>query len=105
MTIDILRRVIEDYFDYDVTFVMNITDVDDKIVLRARRNHLLQEYQAAMSDPDQVEALAGPEISRQFQKNHCSSPQAHVMRPLILFVKETLPILGSPVSPCFRSSS
>lgn len=50
MTIDILRRVMEDYFDFDVTFVMNITDVDDKIVLRARRNYLLQQYQKDMSD-------------------------------------------------------
>ncbi len=55
MTIDILRRVMEDYFDYDVTFVMNITDVDDKIVLRARRNHLLQQYQKDMSDPTNVQ--------------------------------------------------
>ena len=55
MTIDILRRVMEDYFDYDVTFVMNITDVDDKIVLRARRNHLLQQYQKGMSDPTKVQ--------------------------------------------------
>ena len=58
MTIDILRRVMEDYFDYDVTFVMNITDVDDKIVLRARRNHLLQQYQKEMSESAQVHGQA-----------------------------------------------
>ena len=28
---DILRRIIRDYFKYDLTFVMNITDVDDKV--------------------------------------------------------------------------
>ena len=56
MTIDILRRVMEDYFDYDVTFVMNITDVDDKIVLRARRNYLLQQYQKDMSILGKVDA-------------------------------------------------
>ena len=54
MTIDILRRVMEDYFDFDVTFVMNITDVDDKIVLRARRNYLLQQYQKDMSAAGKV---------------------------------------------------
>jgi len=54
MTIDILRRVLEDYFGYDVTFVMNITDVDDKIVLRARRNHLLKKYQEEAADIVQV---------------------------------------------------
>lgn len=54
MTIDILRRVMEDYFDFDVTFVMNITDVDDKIVLRARRNYLLQQYQKDMCNAAKV---------------------------------------------------
>jgi tRNA synthetases class I (C) catalytic domain len=28
---DILRRILRDYFKFDVTFVMNITDVDDKV--------------------------------------------------------------------------
>lgn len=29
---DILRRVLRDYFHYDVNYVMNITDIDDKII-------------------------------------------------------------------------
>ena len=29
--VDILRRVLTDYFNYDVLFVMNITDIDDKV--------------------------------------------------------------------------
>ena len=44
ITFDILRRVLSGYFNYDVVYVMNITDIDDKIIRRARRNHLLQEY-------------------------------------------------------------
>lgn len=32
---DILRRVMTDFFGYEVTMVMNITDVDDKIIARA----------------------------------------------------------------------
>jgi cysteinyl-tRNA synthetase len=28
---DILRRIMQDYFKYKVNFVMNITDVDDKV--------------------------------------------------------------------------
>jgi len=28
---DIIRRVMRDYFNYNVRFVMNITDVDDKV--------------------------------------------------------------------------
>ena len=30
---DILRRVMIGYFNYDVFYVMNITDVDDKVML------------------------------------------------------------------------
>lgn len=28
---DIIRRIMRDYFKFDVRFVMNITDVDDKV--------------------------------------------------------------------------
>lgn len=44
VTFDIIRRVLEDYFGYNVTYVMNVTDVDDKIILRARRNYLLAKF-------------------------------------------------------------
>ena len=42
---DILRRVLRDYFGYAVRYVMNVTDIDDKIIARARRRHLLRQYQ------------------------------------------------------------
>lgn len=32
---DIIRRIMTSYFGYDVTLVMNITDIDDKIIERA----------------------------------------------------------------------
>jgi cysteinyl-tRNA synthetase len=44
VTFDIVRRIMSDYFNYDVFFVMNITDIDDKIILKARRNHLVADY-------------------------------------------------------------
>ncbi|PPQ66330.1 hypothetical protein CVT26_011161 [Gymnopilus dilepis] len=44
VTQDILRRIMTDYFGYDVHFVMNITDIDDKIIERARQNHLLEKF-------------------------------------------------------------
>lgn len=31
---DIIMRILRDYFNYDVVFVMNITDIDDKIINR-----------------------------------------------------------------------
>lgn len=44
VTTDIIRRILRDYFHFNVRFVMNITDVDDKIILRARQRHLYDEY-------------------------------------------------------------
>lgn len=67
LTQDIVRRILQDYFGYDVNFVMNVTDIDDKvsiavsaaeqicivcyrvgltcnqIILRARESHLVEE--------------------------------------------------------------
>jgi cysteinyl-tRNA synthetase len=31
VTQDVLRRILTDYFGYDVHFVMNVTDIDDKV--------------------------------------------------------------------------
>nr|XP_023397583.1 cysteine--tRNA ligase, cytoplasmic isoform X2 [Loxodonta africana] len=44
ISFDILRRVLKDYFKYDVFYCMNITDIDDKIIKRARQNHLFEQY-------------------------------------------------------------
>lgn len=47
MTQDIIRRILRDYFGYSIHFVMNITDIDDKIILRARQSHLLDAFRQA----------------------------------------------------------
>ncbi|RDW61856.1 cysteine--tRNA ligase [Aspergillus mulundensis] len=44
---DIIRRIMRDYFKFNVHFVMNITDVDDKIILRARQQHLFTKFVTA----------------------------------------------------------
>ncbi|GFR22086.1 cysteine--tRNA ligase, cytoplasmic [Trichonephila clavata] len=44
ISFDILRRVLSEYFGYDVFYVMNITDIDDKIIKRARQKYLFDEY-------------------------------------------------------------
>lgn len=41
---DIIRRILEDYFGYDVDLTMNVTDIDDKIIARS------QELQISMTD-------------------------------------------------------
>ena len=33
----------EDYFGYEIMYQMNITDIDDKIILRARHNFLFDK--------------------------------------------------------------
>lgn len=44
MSFDIIRRILSDYFGYDILYVMNITDIDDKIIKRARQNYLYEKY-------------------------------------------------------------
>ena len=44
ISFDILRRVLTYYFDYDILYVMNITDIDDKIIKRGRTNFLFERY-------------------------------------------------------------
>ncbi len=44
ITFDILRRIMEDYFGYYVQYVMNITDIDDKIIREARYKYLMDAY-------------------------------------------------------------
>ena len=35
---DIMKRVMRDYFGYNIHMVMNITDIDDKIIKRANES-------------------------------------------------------------------
>lgn len=52
MTQDVLRRILQDYFNYDVHFVMNVTDIDDKIILRSRQDHLRDALRAETATLD-----------------------------------------------------
>lgn len=49
VSIDINRRILEDYFGYNVVFVQNVTDIDDKIIVRARQSYLFEEFVSANS--------------------------------------------------------
>lgn len=44
ITFDIIRRVLQNYFGYKIFFVQNITDIDDKIIRRARQKYLFEKY-------------------------------------------------------------
>ncbi|TEY86575.1 hypothetical protein BOTCAL_0006g00550 [Botryotinia calthae] len=56
---DIIRRIMKDYFGFDLNFVMNITDVDDKIILKARRQKLLElEKSKTYTEPELAKLAA-----------------------------------------------
>ncbi|KAI0948990.1 hypothetical protein AcW1_008711 [Taiwanofungus camphoratus] len=59
VTQDVLRRIMTDYFGYDVHFVINITDIDDKIILRARQTYLVDKFRSetAALSPELVEQV------------------------------------------------
>lgn len=72
VTIDINRRIIEDYFGYDISFVQNVTDIDDKIILRARHTYLFEKYVKANSDKvdlNFVQSSLKPELLSFINKN------------------------------------
>ncbi|KAM4596042.1 cysteine--tRNA ligase, cytoplasmic isoform 2-T2 [Fundulus diaphanus] len=54
ISFDILRRILRDYFKYDVLYCMNITDIDDKIIKRARQNFLLDRYREKQPQAAQI---------------------------------------------------
>jgi cysteinyl-tRNA synthetase len=76
---DIIRRIMKDYFGFSVKFVMNTTDIDDKIILQARRQYLLARFKqehAAEDDlvSDSVLAVAKAALQHYIRKNLPSLP-------------------------------
>jgi cysteinyl-tRNA synthetase len=72
VTFDIIRRIMGEYFGYNILYVMNVTDVDAKIIDRARRNYLLYRFCATATNPDQVtvefeEAYASEHLKQRMQ--------------------------------------
>src|SRR3990172_4169405 len=73
LVFDIIRRYLE-YRGYQVRHVMNYTDVDDKIILRANRegvdpielaNGYILEYQKHLSDLHVLPATVTPRATRE----------------------------------------
>jgi cysteinyl-tRNA synthetase len=73
VTFDIIRRVLEDYFGYNVTYIMNVTDVDDKIILRARRNHVLEHLLRQSQEPAELLNLCTEASKAALIKQVCAS--------------------------------
>jgi cysteinyl-tRNA synthetase len=54
LTFDILRRIMADHFGYDLSFQINITDIDDKIILRSRQNKLFDDFSKEAEKMDEA---------------------------------------------------
>ncbi|KAG9244939.1 tRNA synthetases class I (C) catalytic domain-containing protein [Calycina marina] len=66
---DIIRRIMLHYFGFKVNFVMNITDVDDKIILRARRSKLLEIEKKKGRSETEVSKLAAEAFESYAKEN------------------------------------
>ena len=44
LTFDIIRRILSNYFHYDVNLCMNITDTDYKIIQRSKNKKIFSEF-------------------------------------------------------------
>lgn len=73
VTFDYLRRIMKDYFKYNVLYIMNITDIDDKIIKGARYEGLftrtLQSFKL-----DQQESLSEINKALNFYKSNIMDP-------------------------------
>ena len=79
---DILRRILEKYFRFNVLYQLNITDIDDKIILTARKNELLKQYRKeGLAKPDveaRVNALVGQEEAKLLTKKRTMTAEKPV---------------------------
>ncbi|GAE00031.1 hypothetical protein ATEG_08291 [Paecilomyces variotii No. 5] len=57
ISIDILRRIMRDYFGFSVRFVMNVTDIDDKIIIRSRYQYLGTRLQKELESMEKTKAV------------------------------------------------
>ncbi|ODV95212.1 hypothetical protein PACTADRAFT_49952 [Pachysolen tannophilus NRRL Y-2460] len=54
VTIDINRRILQDYFGYNVKFIQNVTDIDDKIILKARHEYLFSKFSEEILNSNEI---------------------------------------------------
>ncbi|KAI0546631.1 cysteinyl-tRNA synthetase [Xylaria curta] len=81
---DIIRRIMNDYFGFRVKFVMNTTDIDDKIILQGRQQYLLARFK-------QEHAVEDDSVS--------DSVLAEARAAFRYYIDKNLPSLPSDTSP------
>ncbi len=67
LSFDILRRILQEYFGYQVCLIMNVTDLDDKIIERSREQgvhhlELSQQYEQEFHEDMQSLGIQPPTI-------------------------------------------
>jgi cysteinyl-tRNA synthetase len=73
MTTDILRRILEKYFGFNIQFIMNITDVDDKVTTPIHL-HKVSLYQSIWKD----HCSGTPKLlAEQIQGKYTTTKQPH----------------------------
>jgi cysteinyl-tRNA synthetase len=79
VSIDINRRILQKYFGYNVKFVQNVTDIDDKIIIRARHNYLFEQFQKELENDEEIPQIVIEKIGSAFTafvaKNLPGAPQ------------------------------
>lgn len=81
---DIIRRIMKDYFGFRIQFVMNTTDIDDKIILKGRQQYLLTRFkQDHAAEDDSVSDSVLAEAKAAFRH----------------YIGKNLPFLPSDTSP------
>lgn len=73
LSLDIMRRIMTDYFHYNVLYHVNITDIDDKIIMRARQNVLIENLiedatKNGKISLDEVKAIIGSAVIEASEK-------------------------------------
>eukprot|EP00931_Biecheleriopsis_adriatica_P102302 TRINITY_DN77290_c0_g1_i1.p1 TRINITY_DN77290_c0_g1~~TRINITY_DN77290_c0_g1_i1.p1 ORF type:complete len:866 (+),score=255.44 TRINITY_DN77290_c0_g1_i1:117-2714(+) len=78
LTFDILRRIMVNYLGYDMKYQINITDIDDKIILRARQNKLFDDFkkEAAGMSSAEVEKIVTTAVGMKADKLKKKAPEA-----------------------------
>uniref|UniRef100_A0A1B6DJE6 Cysteine--tRNA ligase, cytoplasmic n=1 Tax=Clastoptera arizonana TaxID=38151 RepID=A0A1B6DJE6_9HEMI len=99
ISFDILRRVLSDYFGYNVLYVMNITDIDDKIIKRARQKYLYAKYISESHDLSQTltDTYAAMELLTLKAKGAADPDQRNMLMNMTKRVTEAIECLEKAV--------
>jgi cysteinyl-tRNA synthetase len=75
---DYVRRILEEYFGYEVKLVMNITDIDDKIIVRAAENGWADAHpgQSLPTNKDEAAKIALKWASEQSSESNMKRTEA-----------------------------